>query len=199
MDQAFEVNARITFDSAYQYISIPKRHLVAFKNKFMNTYFNNSYKEVRDEDSTYFIVTDEELINGASISFIIEGYAYILPSEKLFVKTEENEFELLVRFYKENDNIFAFGDPFMEYFTVVYDYEENEIGFYGGSRKELTREWYDYLNEMTPEQQKARRKRMYIYAGVGFFLIVIIILLAYRNKKDRAIGSRFRNPNEEEA
>ena len=199
LDQAFEVNARITFDSAYQYISIPKRHLVAFKNKFMNTYFNNSYKEVRDEDSTYFIVTDEELINGASISFIIEGYAYILPSEKLFVKTEENEFELLVRFYKENDNIFAFGDPFMEYFTVVYDYEENEIGFYGGSRKELTREWYDYLNEMTPEQQKARRKRMYIYAGVGFFLIVIIILLAYRNKKDRAIGRRFGNPNEEEA
>ena len=109
LDQAFEVNARITFDSAYQYISIPKRHLVAFKNKFMNTYFNNSYKEVRDEDSTYFIVTDGELVNGASISFIIEGYAYILPSDKLFVKTEENEYELLVRFYKENDNIFAFG------------------------------------------------------------------------------------------
>ena len=52
---------------------------------------------------------------------------------------------------------------------------------------------------MTPEQQKARRKRMYIYAGVGFFVIVIILLLAYRNKKDRAIGRRFRNPNEEEA
>ena len=199
LDQAFEVNARITFDSAYQYISIPKRDLNAFKDKFMNQYFNNSYKEIRDEDSTYFIVTDEELIGGASISFIIEGYAYILPSDKLFLKTEENEFELLVRFYKENDNIFGFGDPFMEYFTVVYDYEENEVGFYGGSRKELTREWYDYLNEMTPEQRKARRKRMYIYAGVCFFLIVIIILLVYRNKKEKAMGRRFRNPLEEDA
>ena len=199
LDQAFEVNARITFDSAYQYISIPKRHLNAFKDKFMNQYFNNSYKEIRDEDSTYFIVTDEELIGGASISFIIEGYAYILPSDKLFLKTEENEFELLVRFYKENDNIFGFGDPFIKYFTVVYDYEENEVGFYGGSRKELTREWYDYLNEMTPEQRKARRKRMYIYAGVCFFLIVIIILLVYRNKKEKAMGRRFRNPLEEDA
>ena len=199
LDQAFEVNARVTFDSAFQYISIPKRHLNTFKAKFMNTYFNNSYKEVRDEDSTYFIVTDEELIPGSSISFIMEGYAYILPSDKIFLQTEEGEYELLVRFYKENDNIFSFGDPFMEFFTVVYDYEENEVGFYGGSRKELTREWYEYLNEMTPEQQKARRRRMYIYGGVCFFIVIIIILLVYRNKKEKALGRRHRNQLEEEA
>ena len=199
LDQAFEVNARITFDSAYPYISIPKRHLNAFKEKFMNTYFKNNYKEVKSEDSTYFIITDEELIPGSSISFIIEGYAYISPSDYLFIKTEEGEFELLVRFYKENDNIFGFGAPFMDFFTVVFDYEEGEVGFFGGSRKELQREWYDYLNEMTPEQQKARRRRMYIYAGVCFFLAVIIILLCYRNRKERNMGRRFRNPLEEEA
>ena len=199
LDQAFEVNARITFDSAYPYISIPKRHLNAFKEKFMNTYFKNNYKEVKSEDSTYFIITDEELIPGSSISFIIEGYAYIIPSDYLFIKTEEGEFELLVRFYKENDNIFGFGAPFMDFFTVVFDYEEGEVGFFGGSRKELQREWYDYLNEMTPEQQKARRRRMYIYAGVCFFLAVIIILLCYRNRKERNMGRRFRNTLEEEA
>ena len=198
LDQAFEVNARITFDSAYPYISIPKRHLNAFKEKFLNAYFNSNYKEVRDEESNYFIITDEELVAGASISFIIEGYAYIIPSEKLFLKTEEGEYELLIRFYKENDNIFGFGAPFMEFFTVVYDYEEGEVGFYGGLRKEIQREWYDYLNEMTPEQQKARRKRMYIYAGVGFFLFIIIVLLVYINKREQKIGRRFRNPEEEE-
>ena len=48
LDQAFEVNARITFDSAYPYISIPKRHLNAFKEKFIITYFNNTYKEIKD-------------------------------------------------------------------------------------------------------------------------------------------------------
>ena len=197
LDQAFEVNARITFDSAYPYISIPKRHLKTFKKRYMDTYFNNSYKEVKDEDSVYFICTDEELVNGASISFIIEGYAYIIPSNKLFIKSDEGEYELLIRFYKENDNIFGFGAPFMEFFTVVYDYEEAEVGFYGGNRKELTREWYDYLNEMTPEQKKAKRKRMYIYAGVGFFVVIIIILLAYRSKKERALGRRLRDPNEE--
>ena len=27
----------------------------------------------------------------------------------------------------------------MDFFTVVYDYEEKEVGFYGGNRKQLTR------------------------------------------------------------
>ena len=166
LDQAFEVNARITFDSAYPYISIPKRHINEFKKRYMNNYF-------------------------------IEGYAYIIPWNKLFLKNEEGEYELLIRFYKENDNIFGFGAPFMDFFTVVYDYEEKEVGFYGGNRKQLTREWYDYLNDMTPEQKKAKRKRMYIYVGIGFFVVIIIILLVYRSRKERAMGRRLRDPNEE--
>ena len=62
LDQAFEVNARITFDSAYPYISIPKRHINEFKKRYMNNYFNNSYKEVRDEDTTYFICTLKDML-----------------------------------------------------------------------------------------------------------------------------------------
>ena len=68
LDQAFEVNARITFDSAYPYISIPKRHLNAFKEKFIITYFNNTYKEIKEEGCTYFIITDESIEDSPTIS-----------------------------------------------------------------------------------------------------------------------------------
>ena len=149
------------------------------------------------DDTSYFILSDESLISTSSISFIIEGYAYVIPGNKLFINKDEGEWELLIRFYKENDNIFSFGAPFMDFFTVVYDYEENEVGFYGGKRIEITREWYDYLNEMTPEQKKSKRKRMYIYAGIGFFIFVIIILLAIRNKKERDMGRRHLNQEDE--
>ena len=185
LDLAFEVDARVTFDSAYPYISIPKRHINNFKIHFMNPYFNNTYKEKREDDATYFVCTDESLVKKASVSFIMEGYAYIIPSEKLFIKNEDGEYEMLVRFYKENDNIFSFGSPFLDFFTLVYDYEEEEVGFYGGERIEMTKEWYDYMNENTPEQQKAKKKRMYIYAGIGCFIFVIIIFLIYRNKHIR--------------
>jgi hypothetical protein len=190
LDYAFEANARVTFDSAYPYISIPKRHLKAFKQNFMNTYFNNSYKEVKEDDATYFICTDESLVKHASISFIMEGYAYIIPSEKLFIQNDKGEYEMLIRFYKENDNIFSFGNPFVNFFTLVYDYEEKEVGFLGGDRVEMTKEWYDYMNEMTPQQLKAKRQKTYIFGGVAFFLVVIVILLCYRNKREDRMNRR---------
>ena len=161
----------------------------------MNQYFNNSYKEKREDDATYFVITDESLISQSNIAFVMEGYAYVIPSDKLFEKNDDGEYEMLIRFYKENDNIFSFGGPFVNFFTLVYDYEEQEVGFFGGERIEMTKEWYDYMNEMTPEQQKTRRKRYYIYAGVGFFLFVIIVLLAYRNKHEREMNRRFQNDN----
>jgi len=195
LDYAFEAHARVTFDSAYPYISIPKRHLRDFKQNFMNTYFNNSYIEKKDGDATYFVCTDESLILNANIAFIMEGYAYIIPSDKLFQENDDGQYEMLIRFYKENDNIFSFGEPFLNFFTLVYDYEEQEVGFYGGDRIEMTKEWYDYMNEMTPEQQKAKKKRMYIYIGIGFFLLVIIIALAYRNKKENDMNRRFQSDN----
>jgi len=159
LDYAFEANARVTFDSAYPYISIPKRHLVEFKKNFMDVFFNNTYKEKRDGEATYFVCTDESLVSQASIAFVMEGYAYVIPSDKLFIENSDGEYEMLIRFYKENDNIFSFGGPFINFFTIVYDYEQQEVGFFGGDRIEMTKEWYDYMNEMTPEQQKAKRKK----------------------------------------
>ena len=195
LDYAFEANARVTFDSAYPYISIPKRHLNDFRKHYMNPFFNNTYKVVKDEDSTYFVCTDESLVSQASISFVMEGYAYVIPSDKLFIENDDGEYEMLIRFYKENDNIFSFGGPFVNFFTIVYDYENQEVGFLGGDRIEMTKEWYDYMNEMTPEQQKAKRRRMYIYSGIGFFLLVIIILICYRNKHERDMNRRYQNDN----
>lgn len=195
LDYAFEANARVTFDSAYPYISIPKRHLVEFKKNFMDIFFNNTYKEKRDGEATYFVCTDESLVSQASIAFVMEGYAYVIPSDKLFIENSDGEYEMLIRFYKENDNIFSFGGPFINFFTIVYDYEQQEVGFFGGDRIEMTKEWYDYMNEMTPEQQKAKRKKMYIYGGVGFIIIFFIIVLCYRNKREREMNKKFQNDN----
>ena len=195
LDYAFEANARITFDSAYPYISIPKRHLNTFKKNFMDNHFNNTYKVKKDGEATYFVCTDESLVSQASIAFVMEGYAYVIPSDKLFIENDDGEYEMLIRFYKENDNIFSFGGPFANFFTIVYDYENQEVGFFGGDRIEMTKEWYDYMNEMTPEQQKARKKRMYIYGGIGFFLLVVVIALCYRSKHERDMNKRFQNDN----
>ena len=84
----------------------------------------------------------------------------------------------------------------MDFFTVVFDYEESEVGFYGGERLEITREWYDYLNDMTPEKKKTRQ-RNYIYIGIGVFVFVVIVLICCIVRREKKVGNRFENQNNE--
>ena len=107
----------------------------------MNPFFNNTYKVLKDEDSTYIFCTDESLVSQASIVLVMEGYAYLIPSDKLFIENDDGEYEMLIRFYKENNNIFSLGGPFVNFFTNVYDYEDQEVGFLCGDRIEITKEW----------------------------------------------------------
>jgi hypothetical protein len=38
----------------------------------------------------------------------MEEYAYAIPSDKFFLENDEREYEMLIRFYKENDKSFSF-------------------------------------------------------------------------------------------
>lgn len=86
----------------------------------------------------------------------MEGYTYAIPSDKLFLENDDGECEMLIIFYKENYKIFRFGNHFINFFTIIYYYEGQEVGFFGGDRNAMAKEWYYCLNEMTP-RKKARR------------------------------------------
>jgi hypothetical protein len=38
----------------------------------------------------------------------MEEYIYAIPSDKFFLENDEREYEMLIRFYKENDKSFSF-------------------------------------------------------------------------------------------
>ena len=199
LDSKMEVDARVMFDSAYPYISIPKRHFKNFKNNFIKPLFNNSCIKVKENDMRFLVCDNEDLVKQASMAFVIEGYAYIIPWNQLFVKNDEGKYESLFRFYKENDNIFGFGAPFFNEYTLVFDMEDAKVGFYGGERIDLKKEWDDYMNDMTPSQQKEKKKKLIIAGCLGLLLLVFIIFLCIRAKKEaeRSKGPVLResNPN----
>ena len=197
LDSKMEVDARVMFDSAYPYISIPKRHLNDFRNKFIKPLFNDSCTKVKENDMRYLVCDNEDLVKQASMAFVMEGYAYIIPWNQLFVKNDEGKYESLFRFYKENDNIFGFGAPFFNEYTLVFDMEDAKVGFYGGERIDLKKEWDDYMNDMTPSQQKERTKKLIIAGCLGLLLLVFIIFLCIRARKEaeRSKGPVFRESN----
>ncbi len=140
LEMALEVDARVIFDSAYDYISMPKRHLNDFNKKFMQEFFNDSCIEIKEDDEIYFICDDDEKIKQGSIAFLMGGYGYVVPWYKLFKKIEDDKYKMLLRFHKENDDIFSFGYPFLSQFVVVYNAEEQKIGFFGGEKIDLKKD-----------------------------------------------------------
>ena len=183
LEMALQVDARVIFDSAYNYISFPKRHLNDFNKKFMQEFFNDSCIEIKDDDEIYFICDDDEKIKQGSIAFLMGGFGYVIPWNKLFKQIEEDKYEMLIRFHKENDDIFSFGYPFTSQFVIVYNAEDKQLGFYGGEKIDLKKDWDEYMAGESPVQKKEKIKKLLTYGGIfGGILLCIIICLVIRSK-----------------
>ena len=112
------------------------------------------------------------------------GFGYVIPWDKLFKKIEEDKYEMLIRFHKENDDIFSFGYPFTSQFNIVYNAEEKHLGFYGGEKIDLKKDWDAYMVGESPSQKKEKMKKLLIYAGIlGGILLFIIICLFIRSNR----------------
>ena len=184
LEMALQVDARVIFDSAYDYISFPKRHLNDFNKKFMQEFFNDSCIEIKDDDEIYFICDDDDKIKQGSIAFLMGGYGYVIPWNKLFKKIEEDKYEMLIRFHKENDDIFSFGYPFTSQFVIVYNSEDKQLGFYGGEKIDLKKDWDEYMAGESPTQKKEKIKKLLLYGGIfGGILLFIIICLVIRSNR----------------
>ena len=184
LEMALQVDARVIFDSAYDYISMPKRHLKDFNKKFMQEFFNDSCIEIKDDDEIFFICDDDEKIKQGSIAFLMGGYGYVVPWNKLFKQIEDDKYEMLIRFHKENDDIFSFGYPFTSQFVVVYNAEDKKLGFFGGEKIDLKKDWDEYMTGDSPQQKKEKMKKLLTYGGIfGGILLFIIICLVIRSNR----------------
>lgn len=190
--QAYEISGRVIFDSAYSYISAPKTYLANFKQNFL---LNNSAidcQEVTNEDEVGYVCSlkpNASFYDVDSLSFVLDGYAYLIESEDLFKKIEgeNNKYEFLIKFYDENDNIWSFGYPFLSQYLAVFNMEDKNIGFKGGEVIDFTSEWTDwYRNDtslITEEQMKYLIYGAGILGGILFIFIIFIVIHSIRRRR----------------
>ena len=191
IDNAHEVESRVIFDSAYNYISLPKQFLSLIKDNLIKPIFNDTCYEVRASHEKYFICEyNQDKLAKVAVTFVIGGYGYVLRASELFVKTTEGTVELLMRFKEENDNIWALGLPFLNSFTTVYDYELKKVGFFEGERIDMENEWNMWMNGETPKQKQERIRSLIVAASVigGILLLIVICLIVRSCKKQKLHG-----------
>ena len=174
-------NARVIFDSAYQYIGIPKRNLDLFKKNFFEGILEEICIEMRAKREIYFICEDDEKLNNANITFIIGGFGYVLSKNQLFKPLYGNKLECILRFIKQNDNIFSFGVPFIKNYVMAYDAEKQHVGFLGGNKIDYFEDWKLWMKGISPKQRDKMKKFIYGGIALGVLLLLIVIFLIVRS------------------
>lgn len=186
LTNALEVDGRVIFDAAYQYIKAPKNFNKYFKNYFQSKNVSNCRDSVVEEERTIVCANNNNFSKLGSISFLLEGTAYRINAEELFEKSGEG-YEFLVRFSDDNENIWRLGFPFVSQYTVVFDAEDFSVGFSGGNRVDYTGQWKDWYNGNS-QADKANRF-FYMIVGATIFgsilFIFIVFLIVHSIKRKR--------------
>ena len=169
-NNTLETNGRVVLDTRTKYIYIPKDYL-----KYISTIWsinNEGCKVVLDSESEekYFkcnLTMEKHIYSMPSIYFIIGGYGYRLKPENLFEKDGEN-FQSLIRFYNEEDDLWIIGMPFMREYKLLFDYNLTRLGFSG-------EDILNYKNEYDKWVIDEAEKRSKLFYGYSYETIIFII------------------------
>ena len=169
-NNTLETNGRVVLDTRTKYIYIPKDYL-----KYISTIWsinNEGCKVVLDSESEekYFkcnLTMEKHIYSMPSIYFIIGGYGYRLKPENLFEKEGEN-FQSLIRFYNEEDDLWIIGMPFLREYKVLFDYNLTRLGFSGENI-------LNYKNEYDKWVIDEAEKRSKLFYGYSYETIIFII------------------------
>jgi len=123
-------NTRTSFFSFRKRALVPKDIF----NYFANYYF----RELLQKDICERILVgkydtircNKEIIQGPNINLIFGDWAMSLPVDKLIVYKKKSKSYEFIFYNKKNFDHWSLGRPVVRLFHMVYDYQNQEIGFY---------------------------------------------------------------------
>ena len=145
MYEELKNNKYVSFDSAYDYISVPISEKETIETILSKANLNckdskksNNLKlsadfrhRMREEEITITCKTSLEELKSKNmaISFLLQDFAYSIPLENLFEKSQKEErMDMLIKYIDDENAIWTFGYPFFSQFLMIFNMEDKHVG-----------------------------------------------------------------------
>ena len=210
-------NKLVSFDSAYDYIAVPisekenidklldKAELDCKERKKRETTKSSDdtlRNRIREEEITITCKASMKEIKEKDLvlSFVLQGSAYSLPFESLFVEgSDKNEVEMLVKYIDDEDAIWTFGYPFMNQFLMIFNMEDNHVGIKKLKKTALpiininNKDWQKYTLKEESSSTSTFKIIGYITLALVAIAIIFFIIHAIRKRGTDSNKIEFNN------
>ena len=124
------VNSRTSCFSFRTRALVPKEIFNFFANNYFSELIKNNICERLLIGKYDTIKCDREIIDGPKINLIFGDWAMSLPVNKLITYNKKTKSYEFIFYNKKNFEHWSLGRPVVRLFHMVYDYQNQEIGFY---------------------------------------------------------------------
>ena len=154
-------NTRASFFSFRQKALVPSDVFDYFEKNYFDKYIKDGVCQKFNVKS-YDIFGCKQIIEDAPrLNFIYGDWVMSLPPKKLFAYKKNSELYEFIIYHKKNFESWSLGRPIVRHFHMVYDYQNQEVGFY-------SKEDVKYINkENEPLKPKLYEKLPDLNDGVN--------------------------------
>lgn len=193
-----EINGRAILDSSSKYIYLPENY-VDLVLDIWNLNLTKCPLVNEDNNIIKYLscskISKDYLKTIKPIYFIIDGYAFLLEAQELFENVGENNYDSLLRFRPETNNIWTFGYPFFKKYKVWFKYDKKIVGFNGKNIIDFHKEYKEWReeNESILNQASNDKKIVVIGAVMGSLILITILFCLIKSCRDERsrISSKF--------
>ena len=163
-----------SFDSSSHYIEAPYSYITNFEEQMFDIYYENTCRKVNQDGTFMFLCEKERYENmieknkNLSLILVVNGLGFEIPMESLFEKRNEEDYEFFVHFKDFEQNTWNIGHPFFHRYTVIFDQDNQEMGFDG----ELI---YSLEDETEAELKKIQPTNKW---RILFWILLLLVVLA---------------------
>ena len=123
-------NTRASFFSFRPMALVPKEVFEYFEKNYFQKYINDGICQKLNTQGYDLFGCKKVLDDAPKINLVYGDWVMSLPPNKLFSYKKNNDLYEFIFYHKNNFETWSLGRPIVRLFHMVYDYQNQEVGFY---------------------------------------------------------------------